>query len=79
MRLKISAHVDGEPSGGSSMRRPQSKDPIGMIGNLFCILTPLVYFTISIFKPKVNSGVLEYYSCIFIFSVEEKKVKFENF
>jgi hypothetical protein len=24
---KISAHVDGGPSGGSSMRRPRSEDP----------------------------------------------------
>jgi hypothetical protein len=27
---KISAHVDGGPSGGSSVRRPGSEDPIGM-------------------------------------------------
>ena len=27
MRRKISAHVDGGPSGGSSVRRPGSEDP----------------------------------------------------
>ena len=29
VRRKLSAHVDGGPSGGSIMRRPRSKDPHG--------------------------------------------------
>ena len=32
--LDIFAHVNGQPSGGSCVRRPRSEDPIGMSGNI---------------------------------------------
>ena len=37
MRLKISASVDGGPSGGSRVRRPGSKDPIDASGMFFLV------------------------------------------
>ena len=50
---KISTSVDGWPSGGSHVRRPGSKDPIGVSGNFVgcCYL----YFTL--FSAKYATGL----------------------
>ena len=38
MRRKISAGVDGGPSGGSSVHSPGSEAPIGASGYLYCVV-----------------------------------------
>ena len=45
--LQISAHGDGGPSGGSSVRRPGSEDPIGEGGNVPTLVLPILQLLID--------------------------------
>ena len=46
MHQQISGNVDGGLSRESRVRRPRSKDPIGVSGNLFSVHGYIPYFTL---------------------------------
>ena len=58
MRRKISAHVDGGPSGGYRVRYPGARTPIGVSGN-YTVNQIAQTFT----KHWEIAGKLEIYSC----------------
>ena len=75
MRRKICAHVDGGPSGGSSVGRPRSEDP-HRPDRIFVFLIRQLYFKLlksllpnilklKVFKVTEQPGIIKYVCLIF--------------